>query len=86
MADTPRDDFDHSEAARMQLTPDDLHEGENGPAIDCPECGTVTPLRMVIREGRCKSQVGATATETASEDQQLSCTARLAVDLVWASD
>lgn len=86
MSDTPRDDFDYSEAARMQLTPDDLHEAEGGLALDCPECGSIATVQQIVDEGRCSARLEAEETEVLSHDEEMPCTARLSLELVWASE
>lgn len=79
-----------SDAARIELEPDALHERDDGLAIDCPECGSLAPIQDVVEYGRCRGYLDAEATETAeametAEDVDLPCTADLSLELVWRS-
>lgn len=72
--------------ARMQLGPDAVHEGENEPQIDCPQCGSTVSLVHIIEEGRCPGVLGAEDAETTEGDQDPQvgeCNAKLSLELVW---
>lgn len=82
--DSPTADTD---AARMELTPDGLHELDEGYAVDCPECGATVTLHRIVETGRCPGTIDADHTETTGEDRQIQqpeCTAELSLELVWS--
>lgn len=91
MADDASRTNDISDGARMTLDPDSIHEGDEGYAIDCPECGATVPLYQIVEEGRCPGFLdaeGADTAETADEPTELKgsgCTAELSLELVWES-
>ncbi|SFS09675.1 hypothetical protein SAMN05216559_3560 [Halomicrobium zhouii] len=79
---------DESDAARMMLEPDAIHEGNGGPSIDCPQCGATNTLVSIVEEGRCTGVLDDDAAEVESEDEQLQqggCGAKLSLELVWAA-
>lgn len=72
--------------ARMQLGPDAVHEGENEPQIDCPQCGSTVSLVHIIEEGRCPGTLGPEDAEVEDEVEQPQygeCNAKLSLELVW---
>lgn len=81
------DSAESDDAARMELGPDAIHEGDQiGPYIDCPSCGASLPLAHVIEEGECTTRLDAEAAEVETEDEDLNttgCGAQLRVELVW---
>lgn len=88
MSDSPSDETEESEAARMELEPDAFHEGEDEAYLDCPQCGSPATLSQIINEGRCSGYLDSEVAESEAEDQQLQdpvCTAELALELVWES-
>jgi len=77
---------DESDAARMVLEPDAVHEEDGGPSIDCPQCGATNTLVSIIEEGRCTGVLDDDMAESESEDEQLQdggCGAELSLELVW---
>ncbi|WP_224333241.1 hypothetical protein [Haloprofundus halobius] len=64
------------EAGRMELNPDAFLEADEGYAIECPECGSQTPLMRVVETGRCDGYRGDT----------VQCSALLRVELAWKSE
>lgn len=90
MSDSPQadaDDADDAEGARMELTPDTIHEGDTDDelSIDCPACGTTVPLSTIIYEGRCTGTLEGEVNEAESRDEELEggCGAELSLELVW---
>ena len=86
------DDASHSDArpegARMELTPDTVHEEDDGQFLDCPACGSPVSVTQIIEIGRCTGDIDAEDTETVDHDQQLQqpgCTAELSLELYWES-
>ena len=69
----------------MMLEPDALHEGDEEPFIDCPECGSPATLTQIIEEGRCTGYLDGDVTETENGEQlqESGCTAKLSLELVW---
>ena len=77
---------DESDAARMMLEPDTIHEEGGGPSIDCPSCGATVTLVDIIEEGYCTGQLDDDVAEVEAEDEQLQergCGAELSLELVW---
>lgn len=88
MSDDSSHPAESSNAARMQLDSDALHEGDGGYAIDCPECGSFVTLARIVETGRCPGSLDADVTEVEDDDEQLQepgCTAELSLELVWES-
>lgn len=87
------DSADDSDAARMELTPDTIHEeGEQGPYLDCPSCGSSAPLELVIEEGHCTGTVEGDIAESEDTSETVQegadpesggCGAKLSLELVW---
>ena len=77
---------DESDAARMMLEPDAVHEEDGGPSIDCPQCGATNTLVDIIEQGRCSGVLDDDMAEVESEDERLEegCGAKLSLELVWA--
>lgn len=76
------------DATRMELGPDAFHEVDEGLAIDCPQCGSHVPLTVLINEGRCPNALDPDDVEVedeATSPQDVECTARLGLELVWWS-
>lgn len=73
--------------ARMTLEPDDVHQGDEEPYLDCPACGSPATLTQIVEEGRCSGYLDADVTETEDEErlQDPACTAKLSLELVWES-
>lgn len=83
MSDSPADE---SDAARMVLEPDAVHEENGGPSIDCPQCGATNSLVDIIDQGRCTGVLDDDVAEVESDDEQLEeggCGAELSLELVW---
>ncbi len=75
-----------SDAARMELGPDAVHEGdEEGPYVDCPQCGSPVTLTQIIEEGRCTGTLESETAEVEADDDQIQqgCNAELSLELVW---
>lgn len=73
--------------ARMELTPDTIHENE-AISLDCPECGSTVTITQIIEDGHCSGTLDADQTEVVDDDEQLQepgCTAELSLELVWHS-
>lgn len=86
MSDSARDRPDDSEAARMQLGPDAIHEMDEELAIDCPQCGATVSILQIVNEGYCPGRLDAEETEVESDDtdpQEGECGAQLSLELVW---
>lgn len=88
MPDSSSDGTEESEVARMELEPDALHEGEDEPYLDCPQCGSSITITQILNEGRCSGYLDSEVAESEAEDEQLQdpvCTAELSLELVWGS-
>lgn len=88
MADHDSTAESDTDAARMELTPDGLHESAEGYALDCPECGSTVSVHRIVETGRCSGTLDADHTETTGEDRQIrdpECTAELSLELVWTA-
>lgn len=70
-------------AARMELGPDELHEGDDGLYVDCPQCGSIARIQTVVNEGHCENRLDSETTETLDGDEEIQCTAELSLELVW---
>ena len=80
------DASDASDAARMVLEPDAVHEENGEPSIDCPQCGATVTLTRIIEEGRCTGYLDADVAEVEAEEGeelQEGCNAELSLELVW---
>lgn len=86
MSDT-HDESTGTDGARMTLEPDAVHEGEEEPYLDCPECGSQATFVQIIEEGRCDGYLAGEDTETEDGEQlrDPACTAKLSLELVWES-
>ena len=73
-------------SARMELEPDAWHQGDEGPYLDCPECGSPAYLTDVLRTGRCTGYKGENVGQEAAEDVGGFCTAKLSLELVWEEE
>lgn len=85
----PESSPDESDAARMVLEPDAVHEEGGGPSIDCPQCGATNTLVDIIEEGRCTGRLDDDVAEVEAEDEQLQeggCGAELSLELVWKAE
>lgn len=82
MSESPPDE---SDAARMMLEPDAVHEENGEPSLDCPSCGATNTLTQIIEEGRCTGVLDDDIAEVESTDEQLQegCGAELSLELVW---
>lgn len=84
-------ELDDSDAARMTLEPDAVHEeGEHAPYLDCPSCGSPAPIDLILEEGHCLGYVEGdeAEAETQGEDEpprDVECTADLSLELAWAA-
>ncbi|WP_247730535.1 hypothetical protein [Halovivax limisalsi] len=75
------------DAARMELGADAWHQDEDGEYyIDCPECGSAATLPNVINHGRCNGYLDQDESDTEVDEAAMSCTANLALELVYTSD
>lgn len=86
MTEDTADDALDDDAARMVLEPDAVHEGEEGPYLDCPQCGSQAPIDQIIEEGRCNGYLAPDDVEVESDTENLQeggCTAELSLELVW---
>ena len=84
MSDTPTEESDESDGARMVLEPDTIHERAGALYIDCPSCGSNVSIEQIVTEGRCPGQLDDEVAETA-DDTELDdgCGAKLSLELVW---
>lgn len=73
-------------AARMELTPDAFHEGDDGVYLDCPECGSPAYVMEIVETGRCTGYLGEDVDEENAEDVGGFCTAKLSLELVWTDE
>ena len=77
----------HSDAARMDLDADTWHQNDNGNYyIDCPECGSAATISNIVTYGRCNGYLDDRESETELDEAAMSCTANLALELVYTSD
>jgi hypothetical protein len=78
---------DAPDGVRMALEPDALHEGEEEPYLDCPECGSPATITGIIEEGRCTGYLDSEVTEVEDGEQlqDPACTAKLSLELVWGA-
>ncbi|WP_225741160.1 hypothetical protein [Halorussus halophilus] len=76
----------NEEFARMELEPDAWHETEAGYYLDCPECGSPATLDNVIEKGRCNAYLGDQRDWMEVDVSDLSCTAKLRLELAYTSD
>lgn len=84
MSDSPRDDSNRDEGARMKLGPEAIHETDDGIYLDCPQCGSNVSIVQVVTEGRCTGRLEGEMAETESDTElQEGCTAELSLELVW---
>jgi hypothetical protein len=77
---------DESDAARMMLEPDAIHEGDGGPSIDCPQCGATVALVDIVEEGRCTGRIDDEDAEVEADAEKVDdegCGAKLSLELVW---
>lgn len=77
---------DVTTGARMMLEPKTVHETDEGPAVDCPQCGATGSLARIIEEGQCTGYAGGDEMEVESDGEQLresGCGADLSLELVW---
>lgn len=84
--DTDSADVDWEEAAHMELDPDTLHESRSGYYLDCPECGSPATIENVVQHGRCNAYLGEQVEGVDFEVENISCTARLQLELAYTSD
>lgn len=71
----------------MELTPDAWHQNDQGEYyLDCPECGSAATVMNVVKHGRCNGYLDQQEDETELDEEDMTCTARLALELVWDSD
>lgn len=86
MSESSSDPPDESDAARLVLEPDAVHEGDGEIYLDCPQCGSSVSVTRIIEEGHCPGWIDAEEAETQNEDTKLQeprCTAELSLELVW---
>lgn len=75
---------DLPEGSRMHLTPDTIHEEEDGIYLDCPQCGSTVSIEQIVNEGRCTGQLDGDMAETEDDTQiEEGCNAKLSLELVW---
>lgn len=74
-----------SDAARMELEPNTIHEKETGLHLDCPQCGAAVSLVRIIQDGSCPGRLENDESETANETELGDCTAKLSLELVWTA-
>lgn len=76
-----------SDAARMELGKDAWHQDEDGSYyIDCPECGSAATISNVVNHGRCNGYLDEAESDTELDENRMSCTAELSLELVYTSD
>jgi len=80
------DDIDWDEAARMELEPDSIHESRERYYFDCPGCGSPATVENIIEEGRCNGYLNEQVEGIDFEVENISCTARLQLELAYTSD
>ncbi|MFC6731816.1 MULTISPECIES: hypothetical protein [unclassified Haladaptatus] len=75
----------HDAAKHIVLEPDAIHEQEGGLYIDCPACGSATPILTIVETGHCSGYVEAEMTETGGDTDPVAgdCRASLSLELVW---
>lgn len=86
MPEPTSDQSGESDAARLVLEPDAVHEGDGGVSLDCPQCGSAVSVTRIIEEGHCSGWLDADSAEVQAEDTRLQepeCTADLSLELVW---
>lgn len=86
MANPQSDQPEETDATRMELGPDTLHEGDDGIAIDCPQCGATVPITFLVAAGRCPNALDPDEVEVESEvttPADVECSAELGLELVW---
>ncbi len=84
MSDSSTDES--GDAARMELEPDALHEGDfEEPYFDCPSCGSPATITQIVEEGRCSGYLDEDDSETGGGEEMdgPACTAKLSLELVW---
>ncbi len=84
-ADDPVD-FDWEDAARMELNADTVHENEDSPYLDCPECGSPATVENIIEEGRCNAYLNEQIESVGFDVENVSCSARLQLELAYTAD
>ena len=72
--------------ARMELGPDEFHEGDEGVYLDCPECGSPAYVTDIVETGRCTGYRGDDVEEENAEDVGAFCTAKLSLELVYTEE
>lgn len=84
MSETP-DEPPESELARMTLSSDALHEGEEGYYLDCPNCGSSVTMMQIVEEGRCSGYVDEEAAEGdgGTDPTEANCEAELFLELAY---
>lgn len=71
----------------MELDADAWHQTDEGNYyVDCPECGSAATLSNVVVHGRCNGYLDDVESETELDENAMSCTARLSLELVYTSD
>lgn len=88
MSENAPETDEQRDGARLELTPDTIHEEDDGQFLDCPACGSPASITQIIERGRCTGSLDAENTETYDDDQELQeqgCTAALSLELVWES-
>lgn len=82
------DSANDGDAARMELEPTAVHQGEEEPYVDCPQCGSPVTFTQIVEEGHCTGHLDADVAEVEAEGgeqiQQPDCTADLSLELVWS--
>ncbi|MFC6732423.1 hypothetical protein [Haladaptatus sp. DYSN1] len=75
------------EAARIELTEDAWHEGEQGYFTDCPACGAPATLATIVDYGTCSNGLPEDhqVTEVGMDADELDCDADLTLELAWES-
>lgn len=78
---------DQQGVARMELEPDAWHQNDDGNYyIDCPECGSAATLTNVVEHNRCNGYLDQREDETELDEDAMTCTARLTLELAYTSD
>ncbi|WP_338727483.1 hypothetical protein [Haladaptatus sp. DJG-WS-42] len=75
----------HADAPHIILKPDAFHEEDGGLYIDCPACGSSTPLMYLVENGHCSGYVDVEMSESDSDTDPVdgTCQASLSLELVW---
>lgn len=78
---------EREDAARMEVGADAWHQDEEGEYyMDCPECGSAATLANVVAHNRCNGYLDQDESDTELDEEGMTCTAVLSLELVYHSD